>query len=313
MVRTHVERAVVAGAGVMGHSIAQVYAQGGIDVSLIDTSQEQLDRDMRRIRINLETLSEHGRIPAAEIPSILGKIHAGTDLAGACEASDIAVEAVSEVPEIKNRVFTCMEACLPHDAIIASNTSGLDIFASTEFKHPERILVHHWFTPPHIVPLVEVAPGPKTSAQAVDFSAALLVRLGKKPVVMKEFVRSFIVNRIQGYIAMAFYEIIEKGWATPADIDLAVKASLGVRMPIVGVVQNQDFNGLDLALDVQKSYGVVYKCVEERVNRGELGVKSGKGFFDYGGRSEEEIVKKRDRLFLAQLDYLESLGAFDPV
>jgi 3-hydroxybutyryl-CoA dehydrogenase len=158
-----------------------------------------------------------------------------------------------------------------------------------------------------------VVPGPKTSPEVVAFTAKLMERLGKKPVVMREFVRSFIVNRIQNQISLAVYEMLDKGWATPEEIDLAVKSSLGIRLPIVGVVQTYDFTGLDLVLDIWKSYGLNPPFFEEKVKKGQLGAKTSKGIYDYGGRSEEEILKKRDRLYLKMLDYLESLGAFEPV
>ncbi|MHA1579034.1 MAG: 3-hydroxyacyl-CoA dehydrogenase family protein [Candidatus Freyarchaeota archaeon] len=138
-------------------------------------------------------------------------------------------------------------------------------------------------------------------------------RLGKRPVVLKEFVRAFIVNRIQNVIAPAVLEILEKGWATPEDIDIAVKTSLGIRLPIVGVVQTYDFTGLNVVRDVLKSYGISHPLIEEKVKQGHLGAKTSKGIYDYGGRSEEEILKKRDGLYLRMLDHLEKIGAFEPV
>jgi len=308
-----VNKIVVVGAGVMGHSIAQVFVQAGIGVNLVDVNQQVLERAMHLIRLNLTTLAEYGRIVRGDIPAILDRIRPGTDIAAAAQGVDFALEAVSEVPEVKKAVFAELDAHCPKQVVLASNTSGLDIFSTLEVIRPERLVITHWFAPPHIIPLVEVVPGPRTSKETVVFAAGLMRRLGKKPVVMKQFVRSFIVNRIQNYIAMAMYEILENGWASPEEIDLAVKTSLGIRLPIVGVVQSQDFTGLDLVLDVQKSYGVRYACVEEQVKQGHLGVKTAKGFFDYQGRSEEEILKKRDLLYLKMLDCLEEIKAFQPI
>jgi 3-hydroxybutyryl-CoA dehydrogenase len=309
----HVRKAVVAGAGVMGHSIAQVFARAGIETALVDVHRPALDRAMALIRSNLDTLVEHGSVSSGEIPSILGRILPGTDLAAAAADADFVLEAVSEVPEIKKEVFKVLSGSCRKEVVIASNTSGLDIFELNAVENPERLVVTHWFAPPHIIPLVEVVPGPKTSAGTVEFAAGLMKRIGKSPVVMKEFVRSFIVNRIQGYIAMAMYEILEKGWAAPEDVDLAVKLSLGVRLPVVGIVQSQDFTGLDLVLDVQKSYGACYTCVENRVKAGELGAKTSRGFYDYQGRNEAEILRKRDLLYLKTLDHMKELNLFAPV
>jgi 3-hydroxybutyryl-CoA dehydrogenase len=130
---------------------------------------------------------------------------------------------------------------------------------------------------------------------------------------MKEFVPSFIVNRIQQYIGRAVFEILGNGWATPEEIDMAVKTSLGIRLPIVGVVQCLDFTGLDLVLDIMKSTGLKNPLIEEKVTQGHLGAKTSKGIYDYGGRSELEILKKRDRLFLKTLDHLERIKSFEPV
>jgi 3-hydroxybutyryl-CoA dehydrogenase len=247
------------------------------------------------------------------MPLILSRIHPSTDLRSSADNVDFAMEAVVEVEDVKKRVFSELDELIPEDTIIASNTSGLDIFRFAEIRRPERLVIAHWFVPAHIIPLVEVVPGPKTSPQVVRSTAELMKRVGKRPVVMKEFVRSFIVNRIQNYISMAYFEILENGWATAEDIDLAVKTTLGIRLPIVGVVQNIDFSGLDLVLDIMKSYGVRNAVIEEKVKKGHLGAKTSKGMYDYDGRKEEEILNKRDKLYLKMLDHLEKINAFEPI
>jgi 3-hydroxybutyryl-CoA dehydrogenase len=138
-------------------------------------------------------------------------------------------------------------------------------------------------------------------------------RIGKRPVVMKQFVQRCIVNRIQNAIILATLEILENEWATPEEIDRAMKLSLGVRLPIIGVAQSMDFNGLALVNDVLKSIGKKIPLIDDNVRQGNLGPSTSKGLFDYGGRSEEEILRKRDTLFLKQLDFLDSQGAFKPV
>ena len=308
-----VKSAVVVGAGVMGHSIAQVLAQAGIEVGLVDLTKEALERAINLIKSNLDILAEFNRLPNDEIPAILERIHPSTDLVSAAQGVDFALEVVVEVADVKKKVFSQLDEICSEDIVLASNTSGLDIFSIAEVKNPERLVISHWFAPPHIIPLVEVVPGPKTSPDVVAFTAGLMKRLGKKPIVMKEFVRSFIVNRIQNQISLAVLEMLEKGWATPQEIDMAVKNSLGIRLPIVGVVQTYDFTGLDLVLDIMKSYGVSHPLFEEKVKQGHLGAKTSKGLYDYGGRSEEEILKKRDRLYLRMLDYLEHISAFESV
>ena len=313
MDHNNVKRAVVVGAGVMGHSMAHVFAQAGIEVNLVDLNEKVLQHAMDLMKGNLETLAEFKKISGDDIPGILARIQPTTDLAGGAEGVDFAVEAVAEVPDVKREVFSQLDQFCPGNTVIASNTSSLNIFDIEQITRPERLVVAHWFAPPHIIPLVEVVPGPKTSQEVVEFTANLMKRLGKKTVIMKEFVPSFIVNRIQHSVSRAVWEMLEKGWATPEEIDLAIKLSLGIRLPIVGVVQTTDFTGLDLIYDIMKGEGRVSPLVEEKVKQGHLGVKTSKGVYDYGERSEAEILKKRDRLYLKLLDYLEGIKAFEPV
>jgi 3-hydroxybutyryl-CoA dehydrogenase len=307
------KRALVMGAGIMGHSIAQVFAQAGVEVDLMDLDDKILGRAMTLIEANLQTLARAGRVSQGELEAIQARIHPTSLLPASPDGIGFAIEAVSEVAEVKKKVFSQLEEFCPEDAVLASNTSALDIFSVAQIKKPERLLVTHWFAPPHIIPLVEVVPGPTTSPAVVEFAAKLMERLGKKPVVMKAFVPSFIVNRIQNNIYRAVWEILEKGWATAEQIDLAVKLSLGIRLPIVGVAQSLDFTGLDLVFDMMKSRGSVNPLVEEKVKRGHLGAKSSRGIYDYGGKSETEILKKRDERYLKVLDHLEKIKAFEPI
>jgi 3-hydroxybutyryl-CoA dehydrogenase len=309
----NVKRVAVIGAGVMGHSIAQVFAQAGIPAYLIDLNNDLLAHALKLVKLNLQTLADYGRVNFQEIPAILDRIHPTTDLAGAVREADFVLEAVVEIPEVKKKVFMQLEEACPESAVLASNTSGLEIFKIIEVKDPSRVVVTHWFAPPHIIPLVEVVSGPATAPGVLQFAAKLMERIGKRPLVMKQFVQRFIVNRIQNAILLTVLEMMKNGWATAEQIDLAVKTSLGIRLPIVGVVQSLDFTGLNLIYDAMKGSGMDIPLIEEKVKQGHLGASTSKGIYDYGGRSEEEILRKRDLLYLKMLDFLESLGAFKPV
>jgi 3-hydroxybutyryl-CoA dehydrogenase len=308
-----VKKVAVIGAGVMGHSIAQVFAQAGIPAYLVDLKNDLLAHALKLVKLNLQTLADYGWLNSQEIPAILDRIHPTTDLGGAVRETDFVLEAVVEIPEVKKKVFTQLEEACSETAVLASNTSGLEIFKIIEVKDPSRVVVTHWFAPPYIIPLVEVVPGPATAPGVLQFAAKLMERIGKKPLVMKQFVQRFIVNRIQNAIVLTVLEMIKNGWATAEQIDLAVKTSLGIRLPIVGVVQSLDFTGLNLVYDVMKDSGMDIPLIEEKVKQGHLGANTSKGIYDYGGRSEEEILRKRDLLYLKMLDFLESLGAFKPV
>ncbi|MDY6796211.1 MAG: 3-hydroxyacyl-CoA dehydrogenase family protein [Actinomycetota bacterium] len=308
-----VSRVAVVGAGLMGNSIAQVFARAGMEVNLVDVADEALTHAVALIRSSLEVLKEVGKASGDDVDVTLERINRSTDLEASMLGVDFVVEAVPEVPEVKKEIFARLDEILPKEVVIASNTSGLDIYSFTEVTRPERLLIAHWFLPPSIIPLVEIVPGPDTSAEAVDFTVALLERLGKKPVVMKGFTRAFIVNKIQNMIALAVFELLGSGLVEPEDIDRAVKYSLGIRLPVLGVLQTMDFTGLDLVLDVGKSYGFSNPFIEEKVEKGHLGAKTSRGIYDYGGRTEAEILEKRDRMFLKMIDYLGEIQAFDPV
>jgi len=308
-----VKRIVVVGAGTMGNGIAQVFARAGIEVGLVDVDQKALDRAMDRVESGLRTLVEYGSVSEQEMAPIMDRIQTSTDLEAMAKGVDFALEAVVEVPEVKKEVFSRLEASCAEDAVIASNTSSLDIFSLAEVKNPKRLVVAHWFAPPHIIPLVEVVPGPETAQEVVDFTDGLMKRIGKETLVMKEFVPSFIVNRLQNALAMPVLEMLAKGWASPEEIDRAVKLTLGIRLPIVGVVQTVDFTGLDLVHDILQGLGMTHPLIDGRVEQGHLGAKTGKGIYDYGGRSEAEILNKRDKLYLKMLDLMSEIKAFDPV
>ena len=295
----------------MGHSIAQVYAQAGFEVDLVDIHQKKLEHALELIRSNLAVLSEFDRVPTNEIDSIIKRIHPKTDLKEAAYKKMFVVEAVSEIPELKKQLFDQLSEFCPENAVLASNTSSLDIFKITRgINNRSRIIAHHWFAPPHIIPLVEVVPSKKTSPETVEFSVNLLKKIGKEPIVIDRFLPGYIVNRIQNALYGAMYELLARNIATPEQIDLAIRTTLGIRLPIVGIAQSQDFTGLDLVSDIMKSKGGILPIIQEKVDCNQLGAKTGKGFYDYHGKSEEEILKKRDRLFLRQLEFLEKLTSF---
>jgi 3-hydroxybutyryl-CoA dehydrogenase len=308
-----IKRVLVLGSGVMGSSIAQVFATANIDVVLVDVDQKILSRAMGLIESSLKTLVDFGKVSNDKIPSILSHIKPSTDLTQMIGDADFIIEAVPEVPDIKKKLFTQLGELCPEDTVIASNTSALDIFGIADMKRPERLVIAHFFAPAHIIPLVEIVPGPTTSSETISFTATLMERVGKSPIIMKKFGPGFIVNRIQKAIGEACLEMIEQGLAGPEEIDRAIKLSLGIRLPIVGVVQSMDFNGLDMLLDTMRNYGKIYSFVEEKVKKGHLGVKTSKGIYDYQGRSETEILKKRDEFYLKMLKYLQEIHAFDPV
>ena len=306
-----IKRVLVVGAGTMGHSIAMVFAQGGYEVDLVDLREEVLDKALRLIRSNLQTLKEGGLIHSKAIPKIINRIRPSTSL-GVGERADFVVEAISEDQRAKRELFHVLDRICPAKTIISSNTSYLNIFSFAKTSRPEKMLIVHWYVPPHLIPLVDVVKGPRTSKETVETVKTLLLKLGKEPVVMKKFIPGYIVNRLQRAMAREIFYLLEEGYASPEEIDRAVKNSLGVRIPVVGVVQRYDLAGLDLALTFEQNPSIHLvskarppKTLMDLVRRGHLGVKSGKGFYDYSSREMNHVLKERDMKMIKLLKFLE--------
>lgn len=304
-----VRRVVVVGAGTMGLGIAQVFAQSGRQVSLVDVNEEVLARAAERIRENLALLVEMDMIDPGEAEATQERIHGGTDLfAGASEA-DFAVEAAVEDLAVKHAIFRAFEAhCAPH-AVLATNTSGLPITAvAAATRCPDRVIGTHFVNPAHVLPLVEVVKGERTSDETVASTRALMTALGKKPVVVWKDVPGFVGNRIQTAMMRECFNIVERGIATPEDVDTLVKNSFGFRLPVIGPFESFDMVGLDVVLavaeyllpDLSASLDPP-ELLKDKVAQGERGLKSGKGMYEWPAAKIEEMLRKRDRDLLRRV------------
>jgi len=308
-----VKKVAVFGAGTMGPGLALVFALGGHEVSLYSRKAETLDKAMVMAQESLGTLVSHGTIAATAADGALARIHPTQSVEEAGREADFVMETIAESKDAKTALYAELDAICPERTVIASNTSSLNIFDLMPRARQSNAVVAHFFAPAHIIPLAEVVPGPETSPATLAFAVDFLKAAGKTPVVMKRFGPGFIVNRIQRAIGETCMDMVQEGLVEPEEIDQAIKATLGIRLPIVGVMQTFDFQGLDMLLAYQKNVGKVYSFVEERVERGALGAKTSKGIYDYQGRTEAEILKKRDELYLKMIDYLTEIGAFEPV
>jgi 3-hydroxybutyryl-CoA dehydrogenase len=309
-----IRRILVVGAGTMGHSLAQTFAQGGYSVALVDLSRQTLDKAARLIASNLRTLEDLHVLEEGKGEEIMERVHLLTSLDEGARDADVAIEAIFEDYEAKEKLFQRLETLCPSRTILASNTSYLNIFELKTLKRLEKIIITHWYAPPHIIPLVEIVRGPHTSRETVEVMKKLLSKLGKKPVIIDKFIPGFIVNRLQRALAREIFHLLDNGYATSEDIDTAVKASLGIRIPILGVVQRYDFTGIDLVDQFMRNPSIDLvsedkpsKTLKGLVERGHLGVKSGRGFYDYSGEEMEGIMRARDVKLIKLKDFLEGI------
>jgi 3-hydroxybutyryl-CoA dehydrogenase len=305
----------VIGAGTMGHSLAQVFAQGGSRVWLTDVKEEILEKARGLIASNVRTVAEMGLLEKEQEGEVLQRIRTTPRVEEACEDADFVIEAIFENQAAKKEIFTTLDRVCPPRTILASNTSFMDIFKFVETGRPEKVLITHFFVPPHIVPLVEVVRGPQTGQDTVDAVKALMLHAGKKPVVISKFLPGFIANRLQSALTNEMLFLIDHGYATAEDIDEATKASFGFRIPILGVAKKIDFAGVD---QIRRSIGnglyqpppprLNSESLDRLVSQGKLGVKSEQGFFDYGGRPPAEIMKETNKKLIKLLKFLRELG-----
>jgi 3-hydroxybutyryl-CoA dehydrogenase len=295
-------RVAVIGAGQMGPGIAQSCAMAGYDVCVIARSEQSVERAKAKVRANLAAMLPYDLVAAADVDTIIGRIAYRTDgLAGAADA-DLVIEGITEDVEIKQKLFAELEAICRADTILMSTTSGLrctDI--AVLMTRPERAIVGHYWNPPHLLPLVEVAPGERTAPEVTEAVFAFLHSTGHAPVLTRKEVVGFVANRLQHALWREAFALVERGIATPDEVDEALKTSFGARTPVLGIFEHADLVGLDLVrylhsymladLDAQTGPNPV---LVERVQRGDLGVKTGKGFYDWSKKSAADVLKARD-------------------
>ena len=291
----------VIGGGTMGPGIAQVFAQTGYGVHLCDLSEKALERAQSVIRANLQTFVENDMLGAADVEAVEGRIAFTTSLEEAASDSDIVMECITEDRESKRQLFRRLDEVCPKHTLFASNTSYLNIFELTVQSRLPNTVIAHWFAPPHILPLVEVVRGPESSESTIGLILDILKGVGKTPVVMEKYVPGFAINRIQRILGREVFFLLDNGYITADQLDLAVKASIAPRMMLLGLVQRYDFTGLDLSAKNLENPNYLEPPIDNRprsllnlVEKGYLGVKSGKGFCDYSAKPLEETLKQRD-------------------
>jgi 3-hydroxybutyryl-CoA dehydrogenase len=282
-----IERVFVAGAGLMGHGIAQVHAAAGLDVVLYEPELARAEAGRERIAGNLERAVAKGRLADADRDAILGRISLADDPAAVRDA-DLAIEAVFEDPEIKTRLWRDLDHLAGAGAIFATNTSSISIGRLAEAVEParrERFVGMHFFSPVPVMPLVELIRGASTTDETEAAIRDLSARLGKQVIVSADR-PGFIVNRILMPFLAEAMRAYEAGLGTADDIDTG--ARIGLNHPM-GPLELADFIGLDVCLGVMRVLDegldgdqfAPPRVLVELVEAGHLGQKTGRGFHTY--------------------------------
>ncbi|MFA9423200.1 MAG: 3-hydroxyacyl-CoA dehydrogenase family protein, partial [Sedimentibacter sp.] len=277
----------VAGGGTMGSGIAQIFAQNGYEVVVTDIAEKYLENTKRIILLNQKTLISEGLLTEEEAIESLKHISYSTDKK-VFEDADMIVEAIIEKMDIKQEYWKEVEGIAREDCIFATNTSGLSINGICKnVENKGRFIGMHWWNPPHIIPLIELIKADETSEETVLLLKDLVAKIGKESVVVLKDVNGFIGNRIQFAVYREALKIVQDGIATVEDVDKAMKYGPGFRYPVLGPFETADLGGLDTfyfissylfnELSDEKKPTALQ---QELMDKGNLGVKSGKGWYD---------------------------------
>ncbi|WP_247004702.1 3-hydroxyacyl-CoA dehydrogenase/enoyl-CoA hydratase family protein [Halosolutus gelatinilyticus] len=297
-----VERVAVLGAGSMGHGIAELAALGGYDVTIRDIDEEIVAEGFENIEWSLEKLEEKGRIDEAS-DVVLSRISTTTDLAEAVDDADLVIEAVPERMDAKRDTFASVDEHAPEGAILASNTSSLsisEIAAATD--RPDRVVGLHFFNPPVKMDLVEVTYGDETSDEAAETAFEWVESIDKTPIYVRKDVHGFVVNTVLvPYMEEAAW-MLSNSETTIREADATMVYERGFPM---GPFELNDFGGIDIGYHFRaESDQPVPPIVEEKVDAGDLGRKSGAGFYDYeGGETSETSQADGEAVDGAGVDY----------
>jgi 3-hydroxybutyryl-CoA dehydrogenase len=303
----------VLGAGIMGHGAAQLFAQAGYNVRIQARRETSLEKARELITNSLQIMVEKEMLAQNKMDQTLANITYTTDLHEAIQDTDFILESIPEVLETKLDTYEIIESAVSKETIIASNTSTFPLVELTQrAKNPERFIITHYFNPPQLVPIVEIARFEKTDENVVNKTYDLMKEIGKSPVVLQKEITGFIVNRVQVAFLRECFNLIEMGVCTAEDIDIAVKGSMGFKWAFCGPMESQDLAGLqttkamvgNIMKDLTNTREVP-SFLSEMVDNDQLGIRTNQGFYKYDDNGEKAI-HTRDDHFLDLLKLQQS-------
>ena len=295
-----IKRIAVVGAGYMGRGIAQEFAVAGYEVTLNSRTRQSLERSLTHIEVNLNRMVEVGSLSNEQAQSALPRIRTGTVLKGMVESADVVIESVSEDLILKQQVFRELDQYCPERTILATTTSSLlpsQLASAT--RRPGKVVAAHYISPTDLVRLVEIMGGEATTDETISTIHKLLVKTGKTPIVIQKETPGFIYTRLAMAVGREALSIVQKGIANPEDVDTALQYMLGRRLAISGWFEMMDLAGWNVLTPVFEtllpeidSSSDVLELLREMVSRNEVGVRSGKGFYDWTDEKAEDLRRR---------------------
>lgn len=303
------ETAAVIGTGMMGPGIALTLALGGVRAVILSRNEDSAQAGLAKAHQQLAMLQEHGIATPGQAAAAGPLLSATSDFDQAVAPADIVIESAPEQMELKQDLFVRIEAIAKPTAVLTSNTSGLSITAiAMRCSRPERVMTTHFWNPPYVMPLVEIVKGARTDDALALAVQQLMSRCGKVAVMVKKDTPGQLGNRLQMALVREAVHIVEAGIADAADVDIAAKCGFGLRLPVYGIFEHMDMVGLDLAGAVLEyaatdlySEPRAPQLVRDKLAAGELGVRTGRGFYDWSIKSADEVRSRRDRFVLGFL------------
>lgn len=305
---TEIKTIACFGTGTMGSAIAAQFATVGFSTNVFLHHPDQKEQIHQRITMIIKLLVDHG-LSKGTYDQIVTNLHYFDNYEDTLANVDFVTESISEDLALKQATWQAIENVADETTIFSTNTSGLDPDEiASGLKHPERFVVAHFWNPAHLMPLVEVVPATTTNEATVQATIELMQAIGKHPVALKKASLGFVGNRIQAAVLRESLNIVEQGIASPQAVDEIVKYSLGRRWNLVGPIASADLGGLDVFDNISK---YLYADLDNqpgedprlkaKVDQHELGLKTGRGFYDWQGQAGQELIQTRDQGLIDEL------------
>lgn len=311
------EYVMVVGSGMMGSGIGAMSALAGHKTILIDMDEARAENGRQKAIECIRLREQNGLNTPEQAAAAIPLLEIGTDVEAAAGKTRLVVEAIVENMQAKQALFAQLDACLPAEVPICSNTSGMRISEISALckHHPERAVTTHFWLPAHLVPLVEVVMGDKTDEAVAVSVRDELTTWGKSPVLVKRDLPGQLANRIFQAMIRESIDIVESGLASAEDVDTAISCGMAMRFPVWGPLKHLDAIGLELGLSVQNTV-LPDICADKQagelirglVENGKLGAKTGQGFYNWSARSIEQDMAKRDRFIIEAVKITNKLN-----